>query len=120
MSSTGLHICLETEGAPAREGAFELGSRWICTCGTNFVYREGYHRGGHLGGRAREPSRDLAVGIVELHRLGDHEAGLHVEEADSRTGVLDVARQFVLGRPTVSCTLASLTSAPSLARAVSP
>jgi hypothetical protein len=48
MSSTGLHICLETEGAPAREGDFELGSRWICGCGTNFVYREGFNRGGHL------------------------------------------------------------------------
>ncbi|RYB94740.1 hypothetical protein EUA93_10515 [Nocardioides oleivorans] len=43
MGSTMLHICLETEGAPAADGEHEVGERWICECGGNFVYREGFN-----------------------------------------------------------------------------
>ncbi|MDT0183474.1 hypothetical protein Q9S36_25120 [Microbacterium sp. ARD31] len=46
MSSTLLHICLETDGAPDAEG-HEVGSRWICECGLNYVFHEGFNpRGG--------------------------------------------------------------------------
>jgi hypothetical protein len=48
MSSTGLHVCMETPDAPAREGDYDVGSRWICSCGTHYVYREGFNRGGYL------------------------------------------------------------------------
>jgi hypothetical protein len=46
MDSTMIHVCLETAGAPAPEG-HEVGERWICPCGDNFVYREGFNRAGH-------------------------------------------------------------------------
>ena len=48
MSSTGLHICMETADAPGQDGDVELGTRWICSCGTNYVYREGFNRAGHV------------------------------------------------------------------------
>ncbi|WP_374457670.1 hypothetical protein [Nocardioides sp.] len=46
MSSTLLHICLETDGAPDAQGDFEVGSRWVCECGLNYVFHEGFNRGG--------------------------------------------------------------------------
>ena len=46
MDSTMIHVCLETEGAPSAEG-HDLGERWICSCGDNFVYREGFNRAGY-------------------------------------------------------------------------
>lgn len=46
MGSTIIHVCLQTEGAPTREG-HEVGERWVCSCGDNFVYREGFNRSGH-------------------------------------------------------------------------
>ena len=46
MDSTMIHVCLETEGAPSSEG-HEVGERWVCQCGDNFVYREGFTRAGH-------------------------------------------------------------------------
>jgi hypothetical protein len=46
MDSTMIHVCLQTEGAPSEEG-HELGERWVCTCGDNFVYREGFNRAGY-------------------------------------------------------------------------
>ena len=48
MGSTVIHICLETEGAPTSDGEHEIGERWVCSCGDNFVYREGFTRGAHL------------------------------------------------------------------------
>jgi hypothetical protein len=46
MDSTMIHVCLQTEGAPSEEG-HELGERWVCSCGDNFVYREGFNRAGY-------------------------------------------------------------------------
>jgi hypothetical protein len=46
MDSTMIHVCLQTEGAPTPEG-HELGERWVCSCGDNFVYREGFNRAGY-------------------------------------------------------------------------
>jgi hypothetical protein len=46
MDSTMIHVCLQTEGAPSLEG-HEIGERWICSCGDNFVYREGFNRAGY-------------------------------------------------------------------------
>ncbi len=46
MSSTTLHICLETDQAPAEGADFTVGARWVCPCGANFVYHEGFNRGG--------------------------------------------------------------------------
>ena len=46
MDSTMIHVCLQTEGAPTGED-HELGERWVCSCGDNFVYREGFNRAGH-------------------------------------------------------------------------
>jgi hypothetical protein len=48
MDSTMIHICLETDGAPTPEGEHEPGERWVCSCGDNFVWREGFNRGGHI------------------------------------------------------------------------
>ncbi len=47
MDSTLIHVCLQTEGAPSSDGDHELGERWICSCGDNFVYREGFNRAGY-------------------------------------------------------------------------
>jgi hypothetical protein len=47
MDSTTIHVCLQTEGAPSEDGAYEVGERWICACGDNFVYREGFNRAGY-------------------------------------------------------------------------
>lgn len=49
MESTMIHICLETAGAPDAHVEAEEGTRWICACGDNFVYRGGFNRGGGYG-----------------------------------------------------------------------
>jgi len=46
MESTFVHICLQTDGAPAETG-HEVGERWVCSCGDHFVYREGFNRAGY-------------------------------------------------------------------------
>jgi hypothetical protein len=46
MDHTIVHVCLKTEGAPGDSG-HELGERWVCECGDNFVYREGFNRAGY-------------------------------------------------------------------------
>ena len=46
MDSTMIHVCLQTEGAPTGEH-HEVGERWVCSCGDNFVYRDGFNRAGH-------------------------------------------------------------------------
>lgn len=46
MGSTLLHICLESPSAPDPAGHHEVGSRWVCECGTNYVFHEGFNRGG--------------------------------------------------------------------------
>lgn len=71
MSMTGLHICMETAGAPSDRQVAEIGTRWVCECGTNYVYREGFNRGGYLEAswwpapalpRQRRHVRDLLFG----------------------------------------------------------
>lgn len=46
MDSTMIHVCLQTADAPTLDG-HEVGERWVCSCGDNFVYREGFNRAGH-------------------------------------------------------------------------
>ncbi len=46
MASTMIHICLETNQAPDQDAQHSLGERWVCDCGGNFVYHEGFNRGG--------------------------------------------------------------------------
>ena len=47
MDSTIIHVCLQTDGAPTEDEEHELGERWVCSCGDNFVYREGFNRAGY-------------------------------------------------------------------------
>lgn len=47
MESTTFHVCLQTETAPSEADQHELGERWVCSCGDNFVYREGFNRAGY-------------------------------------------------------------------------
>jgi hypothetical protein len=47
MEQTIIHVCLETDGAPAEAPEHEIGERWVCSCGDNFVYREGFNRAGY-------------------------------------------------------------------------
>ena len=42
MGSTLLHICLETDGAPRADADTEVGARWVCECGLNYVFHEGF------------------------------------------------------------------------------
>jgi len=49
MDSTTIHICLESDTAPDPHLVPEEGTRWICSCGDNFVYRGGFNRGGGYG-----------------------------------------------------------------------
>jgi hypothetical protein len=49
MDSTMIHICLETAEAPDPTVEVEEGTRWVCKCGDNFVYRGGFNRGGGYG-----------------------------------------------------------------------
>lgn len=46
MNSATIHVCLQTDGAPIGEN-HEVGERWVCPCGDNFVYREGFNRAGY-------------------------------------------------------------------------
>lgn len=47
MLTDKVHVCLETPGAPEADAEFEVGARWICGCGDNFVYHEGFNRAGY-------------------------------------------------------------------------
>ncbi|MCW2737010.1 hypothetical protein [Nocardioides sp.] len=47
MDSTLIHVCLQTETAPSADEDHEVGDRWVCSCGDNFVYREGFNRAGY-------------------------------------------------------------------------
>lgn len=49
MDSTMIHICLETAEAPDPNVGVEEGTRWVCQCGDNYVYRGGFNRGGGYG-----------------------------------------------------------------------
>ena len=46
MDSTTIHMCLETAEAPNHDVDVEEGTRWICQCGDNFVFRGGFNRSG--------------------------------------------------------------------------
>lgn len=47
MDSTMIHVCLRSETAPSPDDEHEVGERWVCTCGDNFVYRVGFNRAGY-------------------------------------------------------------------------
>lgn len=47
MDSTVIHVCLQTQDAPSNDDSHELGERWVCSCGDNYVYREGFNRAGY-------------------------------------------------------------------------
>ena len=47
MENTIVHVCLNTDGAPAADSEHELGERWVCECGSNYVFREGFSRAGY-------------------------------------------------------------------------
>jgi hypothetical protein len=47
MESKQVHVCLELAEAPAADGDYADGTRWVCVCGANYVYREGFNRAGH-------------------------------------------------------------------------
>ena len=47
MQNNGLHVCLEQAEAPAQDGEFADGARYVCSCGSHFVYREGFNRAGY-------------------------------------------------------------------------
>lgn len=49
MSTLGTHVCMEQADAPAEDAEFELDTRWVCSCGANFVYREGFDALGRRG-----------------------------------------------------------------------
>jgi hypothetical protein len=49
MQNNQVHVCLEQAEAPAQDGEFADGTRWVCTCGANYVYREGFNRAGFKG-----------------------------------------------------------------------
>jgi hypothetical protein len=49
METRRIHVCREQDDAPARDAEYADGTRWICACGCNFVYREGFNRAGHRG-----------------------------------------------------------------------
>jgi len=46
MDSTTIHTCLETAEAPNPGVDVEEGTRWICRCGDDFVFRGGFNRDG--------------------------------------------------------------------------
>lgn len=48
MSTTKFHVCLDQPGAPAADGEVEPLTRWVCECGSSFVFREGFSATGHL------------------------------------------------------------------------
>ena len=47
MQSNQVHVCLEQADAPAQDGEFAAGARYVCACGSQFVYREGFNRAGY-------------------------------------------------------------------------
>lgn len=46
MQSNQVHVCLETPEAPTHGAVFADGTRWVCQCGANYVYRQGFNRAG--------------------------------------------------------------------------
>jgi hypothetical protein len=48
MKVTGFHVCTESANAPSADADVPVGTRWVCECGANFVYREGFNPAGHL------------------------------------------------------------------------
>ncbi len=49
MTSNRIHVCMEQAEAPARDTEFPDGSRWVCSCGSHFVFRAGFNRAGRRG-----------------------------------------------------------------------
>ena len=42
-----VHVCLELPNAPKQGVEYEPDARWVCDCGDNFVYHEGFNRAGY-------------------------------------------------------------------------
>lgn len=49
MERHGLHVCLEQADAPDRDAEFPVDTRWECSCGSSYIYREGFNRAGYPG-----------------------------------------------------------------------
>ena len=49
MTGQGLHICLEQPDAPTPDAEYPVDTRWVCSCGSHYMYREGFNRAGHQG-----------------------------------------------------------------------
>ena len=46
MLTNRVHVCMDQPDAPAADAEFEENARYVCACGSNFVYREGFNKGG--------------------------------------------------------------------------
>ena len=47
MKSTTFHVCLELPEAPGTDTEVSDGTRWVCECGANYVFREGFNASGY-------------------------------------------------------------------------
>ncbi len=46
MQTNRVHVCLELPNAPTPGVEYEIDARWVCDCGDNYVFREGFNRAG--------------------------------------------------------------------------
>lgn len=49
MLTNQVHVCMDQPGSPDPDADFEEDARHICSCGSNFVYREGFNMNGYRG-----------------------------------------------------------------------
>lgn len=42
-----VHVCLELPNAPKAGVEYALDTRWVCDCGDNYVYHDGFNRAGY-------------------------------------------------------------------------
>lgn len=47
MLTNKVHVCLELPNAPTQGVEYEINARWVCECGDNYVYHEGFNRAGY-------------------------------------------------------------------------
>ncbi len=47
MKTIGFHVCTELPEAPGNDADVPEGTRWVCECGANYVFREGFNAAGH-------------------------------------------------------------------------
>lgn len=48
MQTNQVHVCLEQPDAPVRDAEYPVDAHWTCGCGADYIYREGFNRGGYL------------------------------------------------------------------------